>query len=62
MLSVSLSVFAAEPAAGNKSASPPPLKFRAQQLRLDNNEGCAIADYNRDGKLDISAGEFWLAA
>jgi hypothetical protein len=37
------------------------LKFRVQQLHLDNNEGCAVADYNRDGHLDISAGEFWYA-
>ena len=60
-LSVSLFVFGAEPSAGNKPNVPASLKFRAQQLRLDNNEGCAIADYNRDGKLDISAGEFWYA-
>ena len=37
------------------------LKFRVQQLHLDNNEGCAVADYNRDGKPDVSAGEFWYA-
>ncbi len=35
------------------------LKFHVQQLAMDNNEGCAIADFNRDGKPDISAGEFW---
>ena len=35
------------------------LKFRVQQLHLDNNEGCAIEDFNKDGKLDISAGVFW---
>ena len=37
------------------------LKFRVQQLQLDNNEGCAIADFNKDGKPDISAGAFWYA-
>ena len=37
------------------------LKFHVQQLHLDNNEGCAIADFNKDGKLDISAGAFWYA-
>ena len=26
------------------------------------NEGCAVADVNRDGKLDIIAGEHWYAA
>src|SRR4051794_2408341 len=44
-----------------KKAAAPALKFRVQQLHLDNNEGCAVADFNRDGKLDISAGEFWYA-
>ena len=42
-----------------KGAAAPALKFRVQQLHVDNNEGCAVADYNRDGKLDISAGEYW---
>ena len=35
------------------------LKFRVQKLHEDNNEGCAVADFNHDGKLDISAGEYW---
>lgn len=35
------------------------LKFRVQQLHVDNNEGCAVADYNKDGHLDISAGQYW---
>jgi hypothetical protein len=39
----------------------PALKIRVQQLHLDNNEGCAVADFNRDGKPDVSAGEFWYA-
>jgi hypothetical protein len=37
------------------------LKFRVQQLHLDNNEGCAVADFNKDGKTDISAAAFWYA-
>ena len=41
------------------TAKPTGLKFRVQKLHLDNNEGCAIADFNKDGKPDISAGEFW---
>jgi hypothetical protein len=53
-LSASLFVSAA-----NKPKPPAGLKFRVQQLILDNNEGCAIADFNKDGKPDISAGEFW---
>jgi len=50
------------PKAGKaKTAAAPGLKFRVQQLHLDNNEGCDVADFDRDGKLDISAGEFWYA-
>jgi hypothetical protein len=56
---------------GAEKAAPPPgkakaaakkpagLKFRVQQLHVDNNEGCAVADFDRDGHLDVSAGEFW---
>jgi len=52
--------FAADPSAKPaKPAKSTGLKFRVQQLNLDNNEGCAVADFNRDGHLDISAGEFW---
>ena len=36
-------------------------QVRVQQLHVDNNEGCAVADYDRDGKPDVSAGEFWYA-
>jgi hypothetical protein len=32
-----------------------------QQLHVDNNEGRAVADFDRDGHLDVSAGEFWYA-
>lgn len=51
----------ANPKAAAKKGAPPGLKFRVQQLHLDNNEGCAVADYDRDGKLDVSAGEYWYA-
>ena len=27
----------------------PGLKFRVQQLHVDNNEGCDVADFNKDG-------------
>jgi hypothetical protein len=61
-LSLPLFLNAAEkPAAANtaRPTKPAGLKFHVQQLAMDNNEGCAIADFNRDGHLDISAGEFW---
>jgi hypothetical protein len=41
--------------------APLGLKWRVQKLFEDNNEGCAVADFNRDGKLDVSAGEAWYA-
>ncbi len=44
-----------------KQAAAPLLRIRVQALHRDNNEGCAVADFNRDGKLDISAGEYWYA-
>src|SRR5688572_18143310 len=61
---LAIAPFAAMGAANPKKAAKqqaPGLKFRVQQLHLDNNEGCAVADYNKDGHLDISAGEFWYA-
>ena len=35
------------------------LNFKVKKLHADNNEACAIADYNKDGILDVSAGEYW---
>ena len=41
------------------AAAEPELRFRAQRLVLDNNEGCAVADINRDGHPDVVAGRSW---
>ncbi len=38
------------------------LKFRARLLTVDTNEGCDIADVNKDGKPDLIAGRNWYAA
>lgn len=43
-------------------AEPPTVKFSKRCLMIDRNEGCAIADVNRDGKPDIIAGTHWYAA
>ncbi len=36
-----------------------PIAFDVKLLTIDTNEGCDIADYDGDGKLDISAGRSW---
>lgn len=35
------------------------LSFRQHKLFVDFNEACEIADFNKDGVLDISAGRNW---
>ncbi|MDH3583389.1 MAG: VCBS repeat-containing protein [Phycisphaerae bacterium] len=44
-----------------KPVPRPGLRFEIRQLCVDANEGCAIADVNRDGKLDVIAGRSWYA-
>ena len=44
------------------AAEPGGLEFSRRCLLLSPNEGCAVADVNRDGKLDIVAGTHWFAA
>jgi hypothetical protein len=43
-------------------AETPSMKFSKRCLIFDMNEGCAVADVNKDGKPDIIAGEHWYAA
>ena len=38
------------------------VRFTVRCLTVDRNEGCAVADVNRDGKLDVIAGRNWYAA
>ena len=38
------------------------LRFATRCLMISPNEGCAIADVNRDGQPDIVAGTHWFAA
>jgi len=47
---------------GVAEAAPPSLKFSKRCLMISPNEGCAIADVNRDGKPDVIAGTHWFAA
>ncbi len=50
-----------EPSAA-RGDSPAGLKFSKRCLMVNPNEGCAVADVNRDGKLDVIAGTHWFAA
>jgi len=38
-----------------------PVEFEVKLLTIDTNEGCDIADFDGDGKLDISAGRNWYS-
>lgn len=37
-----------------------PIKFDVKVLTVDSNEGCTVADFDNDGKLDVSAGRNWF--
>jgi hypothetical protein len=36
-----------------------PVTFEVKQLTIDANEGCDVADFDGDGKLDVVAGRNW---
>lgn len=38
------------------------LQWRIHQLAVDGNEGIDLADFDKDGKLDVIAGRSWYAA
>lgn len=44
------------------SAAAAEVQFSKRCLMVSPNEGCAVADINQDGKLDIIAGTHWFAA
>ncbi|MBN2473071.1 MAG: VCBS repeat-containing protein [Pirellulales bacterium] len=41
--------------------TPGTVQFSKRCLMVSPNEGCAVADVNRDGKLDVVAGTHWYA-
>ncbi len=59
---VAVGVVACGWALGARAAEPGGLKFSKRCLMVNQNEGCAVADVNRDGKLDVIAGTHWYAA
>ncbi len=45
--------------ASNSTFAQHPIKFDVKVLTIDSNEGCSVADFDGDGKLDVSAGRNW---
>ncbi len=43
-------------ASGSSAAG---FSFRVQKLAEDGMEACEVADFDKDGNLDVSSGEFW---
>lgn len=48
--------------AAAQSPASDAISFSVKLLTVDANEGCAIADVDRDGRLDVIAGRNWYAA
>lgn len=46
-------------AAASAACADHPVSFEVKFLAIDANEGCDLADFDGDGKLDISAGRNW---
>jgi hypothetical protein len=59
VLLVSLFTTSVPSTAAESPDGAPWLRFRVQELHQDRNEGMAVADFNGDGKPDLSAGRFW---
>jgi hypothetical protein len=57
-----LTAMAAGMPARDRAQAAAPVTFTVRQLAVDANEGCEIADVNRDGRLDVIAGRNWYAA
>jgi hypothetical protein len=64
MLSVAASValLGGKTIAGADGGPSGGVRFSKKCLLVSPNEGCAVADVDRDGKLDIIAGTHWFAA
>lgn len=48
--------------AQNGNVAPKKITWRIQKLHQDNNEGIAVGDIDGDGRLDVTAGEYWYQA
>ena len=45
-----------------RAGEPAAVKFSKRCLLVSPNEGCTVADVNRDGRADVIAGTHWFAA
>lgn len=61
-VAVCLPVLAAALGAVAGLAAAGEVTFSRKLLMVSPNEGCAVADVNNDGKLDVIAGTHWFAA
>src|SRR5690606_24376208 len=56
---ICIATLTAHPAAGEEIPRTGELRWEKHVLVKNLNEGCAIADVNNDGKLDVIAGSAW---
>jgi len=62
-VSLVLLSLAPSPSIGSgQSSRPPDVPFKIQPIDLGASETAAVADVNRDGRLDIISGEHWYEA
>jgi FG-GAP-like repeat len=63
LVSLVLLSLAPSPSTGSgQSSRPPDVSFKIQPIDLGASETAAVADVNRDGRLDIISGEHWYEA
>ena len=59
---VLLAVAQAPSTIAGQSSRPPDVPFRIHPIDPGASETAAVADVNRDGRLDIISGEHWYQA
>ena len=59
---VLLSLASSTATTSGQGSRPPDVSFRIQPVDLGASETAAVADVNRDGRLDIISGEYWYEA
>ena len=63
LLTIALLLLAPAPSTSSgQSSRPPDIPFKIQPIDLGASETAAVADVNRDGRLDVISGEHWYEA